>query len=63
MKWQAFCWKTIQSNQILKQIGLDSLLAKIWNKNEVWMQTEFLSNTNGLQNSGALNEQKAIGLA
>ena len=25
----------IQSNQILKQSGLDSLLAKIWNNNEV----------------------------
>ena len=24
-----------QSNQILEQIGLDSLLAKIWNNNEV----------------------------
>ena len=26
------------------------------------VQTEFLSNTNDLQNSGALNKQKAIGL-
>ena len=27
------------------------------------VQTEFLLNTNRLQNGGALNEQKAIGLA
>ena len=27
--------KENSGNQILKQIGLDSLFAKIWNKNEV----------------------------
>ena len=45
---------------------MDSLLAKIWTKNQnLRVQTEFLSHTNDkvVQNSDALNEQKAIGLA